>query len=99
MVLRKALIPFKVFLINNIIKVFPASDSKRLNEWQHKGYIQKLINKCYWFNEIAVGELLQFWMGNTMLTLSYVSLESALSYYDFIPEGVRSIEAITTLKQ
>ncbi|HMC85720.1 MAG TPA: hypothetical protein VKI61_09345 [Chitinophagaceae bacterium] len=95
---RKALFPFKIFSINDIRKVFPLFDSKRLNEWQHKGYVQKIINKWWRFTEIHTTEQLQYRVSNVLLQPSYVSLETALSYYQFIPEAVYSIEAITTVK-
>lgn len=78
--------------------MFPSFDSKRLNEWQHKGHIEKIINKRWRFTEIAVTEQFQYRVSNVLLHPSYVSLETALSYYQFIPEAVYSIEAISTAK-
>jgi predicted transcriptional regulator of viral defense system len=37
-------------------------------------------------------------VSNVLLQPSYVSLETALAHYQFIPEAVYSIEAITTVK-
>lgn len=95
---RNALLPFKIFSVNDIRKAFPSFDSKRLNEWQHKGYVQKIINKWWRFTEIPLAEQLQYRVSNVLLQPSYVSLETALSFYQFIPEAVYSIEAITTVK-
>jgi predicted transcriptional regulator of viral defense system len=94
----KALSPFFVFSVNDVRKVFPSFDSKRLNEWQHKGYVQKIINKWWRFTEISGNEQLQYRVSNLLLQPSYVSLETALAHYQFIPEAVYSIEAITTVK-
>jgi len=50
------------------------------------------------FTETPVNELLLYRVSNLLLQPSYVSLESALSYYHFIPEGVYSMQAISTVK-
>jgi predicted transcriptional regulator of viral defense system len=95
---REALLPFQVFSILDIKKLFPDFDSKRLTEWRHKGYIRKLINKWYLFSECAIDEKLLFRISNCIYRPSYVSLESALAYYHLIPEAVYTQKAITTRK-
>jgi predicted transcriptional regulator of viral defense system len=95
---RTQLHDFAVFSTRDIQKIFPAFDSKRLVEWQRKGYIQKLINKWYLFTDIRLNEMLLYRISNCLYQPSYVSLESALSYYSLIPEGVYSIQAISTRK-
>ena len=95
---RNALIDFKVFSIGDAKKLFPGFDSKRLVEWQKKNYLRKLINKWYLFTEIPVDEILLFRISNCLYRPSYVSLESALSYYSLTPEAVYSQQAITTRK-
>lgn len=96
--LRTALLDFKVFSLGDIKKLFPDFDSRRLVEWQQKNYIRKLINKWYVFSEVPIDELLLFRISNCLHRPSYVSLESALSYYNLIPEAVYSQQAITTRK-
>ena len=95
---RKELIRFQAFSVRDVKKIFPNFDSKRLNEWQDKGYIEKLLNKRYLFTEVPKTELLQFRISNLLLQPSYVSLQSALSYYHFIPEGVYSTTAVSSVK-
>jgi predicted transcriptional regulator of viral defense system len=95
---RTQLHDFAVFSTRDIQKIFPAFDSKRLVEWQRKRYIQKLINKWYLFTDIQLNEMLLYRISNCLYQPSYVSLESALSYYSLIPEGVYSIQAISTRK-
>ena len=95
---RKAILPFRIFSVNDIRKAFPCFDSKRLNEWQHKGYVKKIINKRWRFTEIQASEQLQHRVSNVLLQPSYFSLKTALAHYQFIPEAVYSIEAITTVK-
>ena len=95
---RDALLPFQVFSIRDIQKLFPDFDSRRLVEWQNKGYIRKLVNKWYLFSECVIDEHLLFRISNCIYRPSYVSLESALAYYHLIPEAVYTQKAITTRK-
>ena len=95
---RDALHDFEIFSIRDIAKLFPEFDSRRLVEWQQKGYIQKLINKWYLFTDITMDDWLRFRISNCLCRPSYISLESALSWHHFIPEGVYTIQNITTRK-
>lgn len=95
---RNALVSFKIFSIGDVRKLFPGFDSKRLVEWQKKGYIHKLINKWYLFTEVPVDEMLLYRISNCLCRPSYISMESALSYHHLIPEAVYSQQAITTRK-
>ncbi len=77
---------------------FPDFDSKRLNEWQKKGYIRKLIKSWYLFSDVNITELSLFRWSNLLRKPSYISLESAFTYYGFIPEQSFEIKAVTSLK-
>jgi len=79
-------------------KAFPDFDSKRLVEWQEKGYLKKLINKWYIFSDVTVTENLLYRISNNLLAPSYISLESAFSYYNVIPESVFTQQAVATRK-
>jgi predicted transcriptional regulator of viral defense system len=89
---------FKIISIEDIRKIYPNFDSRRLIEWQQKGYLVKLINKWYLFSDVPVNENLLFRISNCLYHPSYLSLESALSFHHLIPEAVYSPQAITTLK-
>lgn len=89
---------FGIFRLSDVLKLYPHFDSKRLNEWQRKGYITKLINGRYIFNSINVDENVLFQIANVLVHPSYVSLESALSYHHFIPEQSFSVTSVTTQK-
>lgn len=89
---------FPVFSIYDIEKAFPGFDRKALNVWQKKGYIQKIRNKWYCFANKNFKEEDRFLIANKIYSPSYVSLESALSFYGFIPEGVFLITSVSTLK-
>lgn len=89
---------FPVFSIREIEKHFPGFDSRRLVEWQDKGYIQKLRNRFYFFSGNAVNERYLFFAANELYSPSYISLESALSWYGFIPEGVFQVTSCSSRK-
>jgi len=89
---------FPCFSLVDIRKHFPDFDSKRLLDWTKKMYIKKIRNGFYiWddFNE----EITNWWaVSHKCYSPSYISMQSALSAYGFIPEGVFSITAISTSK-
>tara|TARA_R100001143_G_scaffold6711_1_gene9067 strand:- start:7605 stop:8228 length:624 start_codon:yes stop_codon:yes gene_type:complete len=89
---------FPVFSIREIEKHFPGFDSRRLVEWQDKGYIQKLRNRFYYFSGNAVNERYLFFAANELYSPSYISLESALSWYGYIPEGVFQVTSCSSRK-
>ena len=84
--------------MNDIKKSFIDFDSRRLVEWQEKGYIRKVINRWYVFSDIEVDDNMRFWIANRIYQPSYVSLESALSYYNLIPEAVYTTTSLTSNK-
>jgi predicted transcriptional regulator of viral defense system len=84
--------------IKEIEKLYPDFDYKNLVYWQKKEYLQKIRNSWYRFTGDAVDIDNLYFIGNHIYAPAYVSLESALSYYGFIPEGVFKITSISTLK-
>ncbi len=89
--------PFKVFSIQDVKKWDSKFDSRRLVEWQDKNYVTKLINRWYLFSDEGVDEKLLYLVANRVYSPSYVSLESALSYHQLIPEGVFSVTSVSSL--
>jgi predicted transcriptional regulator of viral defense system len=89
---------FPAFSVREVEKHFPGFDSRRLVEWQEKGYIKKLRNRYYHFSDQEITEPFLYFTANEIYSPSYVSLESALSRYNFIPEGVFQITSCTTRK-
>ncbi|MCB9235349.1 MAG: hypothetical protein H6581_27085 [Bacteroidia bacterium] len=87
---------FPVISLSDMQKRFPGFDSRRLVEWQEKGYLQKVKRGFYSFSEGTRNESLLCFIANKIYVPSYISLESALSYYGLIPEGVFSITSVTT---
>jgi predicted transcriptional regulator of viral defense system len=93
---EKALKIFPVFSVKDIQKRFPGFDSRRLVEWQQKGYLLKVKRGYYSFSERTRGEHFLYFAANKIYSPSYISFESALSYYNLIPEGVFTATSATT---
>jgi predicted transcriptional regulator of viral defense system len=89
--------PFKVFSTQDIQKWDQHFDSRRLVEWQQKGYLYRIVNRWYTFAPPTTQEDLLI-ISNRIYAPSYISMQWALSYYRLIPEGVYTITAITSLK-
>lgn len=96
--LREALKSFTLFSIREIRKVDENFHRRRLNDWQEKGYIKKIIRGYYIFSDLELNENTLFEIANKILTPSYVSLEMALSYYQLIPESVHVVTSVSSRK-
>jgi len=93
---KSALARFPVFSIADIRTVDARFDRRRLSEWQNKGYIKKIIKGYYFFSDIDIDEKRLFEIACKIYRPSYVSMESALSYYHLIPESVFAITSVST---
>jgi len=87
-----------VISLNDINKEFPKFYRHRLTEWQNQGYIKKIIRGFYILSDLETNEFTSFAIANKIYEPSYISLESALRYYNFIPEQTFSVTSISTLK-
>lgn len=95
---KRSLEHFRCFSLVDIKKHFPNFDSKRLVEWQAKGYIQKIRNGYYIWDDFEDEFTNWLAVSHKCYKPSYISLQTALSVYGFIPEGVFSIMAISSAK-
>ncbi len=93
---KSGLSKFPVFSTSDIRAMDPVFDRRRLTEWQNKGYIIKIIKGCYLFSDIEVDESRLFQIANKIYKPSYVSFETALAYYQLIPESVYQITSAAT---
>lgn len=89
---------YPLFSTVEIDKLFPQFDNKNLVNWQHKNYVQKIRNSWYRLVENTLDMETLYFISNHIYHPSYISLEMALSFYGFIPEGVFKITAVSTLK-
>lgn len=94
--LRDSLKNFTVFSLRDIFRVEPGFHRRRLNDWQAKGYIRKVIKGFYIFADLPLDEMVLFEIANRVYKPSYVSLESALAHYQLIPESVFGVTSIST---
>jgi len=95
---QKSLAPFTVFSLADIRQAGLAFHRRRLNEWQEKGYIRKVIKGYYVFADKNLDEKALFEIANRIYAPSYVSFEMALAYYGLIPESVYGITSASTRK-
>lgn len=95
---RQQLLSFSLFSLQDIRKIDPDFDSRRLVEWQKAAYIKKVINGWYVFSGQGVDELFCFLVSNRIYSPSYISLERVLSMHSVIPEGVFSFTAVSPRK-
>jgi len=96
--LRSLLKKFIVFSLSDIKAFDPKFHRRRLNEWQAKGYIKKVIREYYIFTDVDINDSTLFLIANSIYSPSYISLEVGLSYYNLIPESVYSITSVTSNK-
>ena len=90
--------PFRVFSIRDVEKQFPSMNLMNLVRWQKKGYILRLKNQWYAFNDADSHENIEWLAANLIYAPSYVSLQSALSWYNLIPEMIAAITSVTSRK-
>lgn len=93
--LKQHLSRFPIFTLADIRFIEPDFHLPRLSEWQKKGYLQKVVRGKYIFTDLPLHEEALFVIANAVLAPSYISLESALSWYGLIPEGVWQVTSVT----
>ncbi len=94
--LKDNLKEFSIFSISDIRKIDGNFHRRRLNEWQGKGYIKKIVKGYYIFSDTTINDNTLYSIGNKIYSPSYVSLEIALSYYNLLPETVYSVTSVST---
>ena len=94
--LRSCFKNFIVFSFADIKKIDPSFFPARLNEWQKKGYIRKIIRGYYYFSDQEYREQELFYVANKIFKPSYISMETALSWHNLIPEAVYGITSVAT---
>jgi predicted transcriptional regulator of viral defense system len=87
-----------VFNLNDVRKIDPAFHRQQLSYWQEHGYIIAFAGGYYVLANRSFNESYLFMAANKLYQPSYISLESALAYYQVIPESVLSITSISSRK-
>lgn len=70
----------------------------QVHRWVKEGTLIQLKRGLYLLNVPGVQKPPDFFLSNRIIFPSYVSMESALSYYDLIPEAVYPVVSVTTRK-
>lgn len=96
--LKEQLKEFTVFSLSDIRNLDGHFHRRRLNEWQEKGYLIKIIKGYYIFSGLALNEGVLFEIANRIYNPSYVSFEMALAHYGFIPESVYGVTSASSRK-
>ena len=94
--LKNSFKDFTVFSLADIKKIDASFHRRRLNEWQDKHYIAKVIKGYYISSDLEIDENVLFEIANRIYRPSYISFETALSYYHLIPESVYGISSAST---
>lgn len=71
---RNALKTFTLFSLNEIKKIDNNFHRRRLNEWQEKGYIKKIIRGYYIFSDFELNENVLFEIANKIHSPELFSL-------------------------
>ncbi len=95
---RLELKDFPFFTLSDLNKLSEKIYHHRLVEWQKNGYIERVGKGVYKFSEVKLDELKLFYIANRLYVPSYVSLETAFSYYGLIPEAVNIITSVSSKK-
>jgi hypothetical protein len=90
--------PYRVFSNSDVKKLFPGMNLMNLVRWQKKGYIIKIRNGWYSINDEESTEYMDWLAANLVYAPSYISLQTALSYYGLIPEAIFETTSVTTRK-
>lgn len=79
--------------LRRLLSVSAPTISKMLMRKERDGRVVRLKRGLYRLTEVEVNEYL---LANKIYSPSYVSLETALSYYGVIPESVYVVISVTT---
>jgi predicted transcriptional regulator of viral defense system len=96
--LKNNLKDFLIISNRDFKKEDPGFHVQRLTDWQDKGYIKKVTRGYYVFSDTEINDSVLHIIANEIYNPSYVSLESAFSYYNLIPEGVYSVTSVSSKK-
>ena len=94
--LKKAFKDFVTFTQQDIKNFDGSFCRQNLHEWQKKGYIKKVTKGYYVFSELEITDPILFTIANEIYKPSYISFESALSYYHLIPEIIHGIISVNS---
>jgi predicted transcriptional regulator of viral defense system len=86
------------FNLNDVRKIDPGFHRQQLRYWLDKEFIKPLVGGYYRLAYQEVNETYLFMLANKTYEPSYISLESALAYYQVIPESVLGVTSVSSRK-
>jgi predicted transcriptional regulator of viral defense system len=95
---REEIKELPIFNLNDIRKIDPAFHKPQLSYWQEKGWVKSIAGGYYAFGDTVIDNIILNVLANKIVQPSYISLESALSYYQIIPERVFGVTSVTSKK-
>lgn len=91
---------YPLFKYVDLLKWFPGDNEQtikqNLKSWVKKGQLERIIKGVYKLKETEIKD--EFLLASYLDESSYISLESALSFYGMIPEFPYSITSVTIKK-
>lgn len=96
--IQEILEKLKIFSINDLRKIDPQFEKKKIYLWKQKWLIKSVYRWYYVLGKQKFDTNFLYKVANNIYEPSYISLESSLSYYNLIPESVYTITSITTKK-
>ena len=90
-----------LFTLQDVEVLFPETKPKtiknNLTNWLAKGYIRRLKRNLYGCVQPGNGQHIpDYYVANRLYQPSYVSLETALSFYNIIPGEAAEVTSVTT---
>ncbi|HBC78051.1 MAG TPA: hypothetical protein DEO60_11080 [Bacteroidales bacterium] len=95
---RNRFLSLACFTTNQVYASYPEFNRNNLVHWVRKGYLIRLRQGFYAFPEYKESTDFTLYFANIIYKPSYISLQTALSFYGIIPETVPQITSVTTLK-
>ena len=95
---KERMYPMGCFNINQVLLWEKEFNRNNLTRWCRRGLLVKLRNQYYAFPEYRQVPDFSRYVANRIYAPSYISLNSALSFYGMIPEEVVQLTSVTTLK-
>ena len=95
---RKRFFPLACITTDQVYASYPEFNRNNLVSWVGKGYLIRLRQGYYAFPEYKESTDFTLYFANTIYKPSYISLQTALSFYGIIPEAITEITSVTTLK-
>ena len=95
---RERMYPMGCFHVNQVLLWEKDFNRNNLTRWCKDGLLVKLRSQYYAFPQYREVPDFSRYVANRIYAPSYISLDSALSFYGMIPEEVVQQTSVTTLK-